>query len=153
MKNKIHVHKTKHQNETTLDKTLKSTGAALLLTFAIAFALMLIGTAAALGTKDPTALVTPLGYFTLFATSFFGGFACSKMNKRAPYLTSALTGAGFVLLCAIISFALPHTSDSGMTLLHRLVLHLASFLTFPVGAFAGIKSASPKKRAKTRKRR
>jgi putative membrane protein (TIGR04086 family) len=123
----------------------------ILSTAAISVALLLAGTAAAYLTPDPTAFVTPLGYVTLFMAAFFGGFAASKINKREPYLTSILTGLGFILLSAVSSLALPHTLSSGTELAVSILLRTLTLLTFPLGALVGIKASKPRKH-KRRKR-
>ena len=132
---------------------LKSFLYGILSTAAIGLALLLAGTAAAYLTPDPTAFVEPLGFVTLFITAFFGGFAASKINKRAPYLNAILVGAGFTLLSVLVAFALPHTLASGTELLPRILLRALSLATFPLGALVGIKASKPKKRKLRRKRR
>lgn len=137
--------------EDTLDKTLKNAFFGLLISAGISLLLLLVGTAAAFFTGDPTALVEPLGYVILFISTFFGGFACGKLNRRSPLLTSALCGFGFVILSMLISFVLPHTLASHLEAWQRLLMHLASFLCFPLGAIANKKAdKKPKKRRKTR---
>lgn len=140
------------KNQSVSNRLIKSLPLSLLITFSIGIILLLGATAAAFLTSDPTSLVDPIGYVTLFATSFLGGFVASKISKRDPYLLSLLTGAGFVVLSMLFSFALPHSLSSGMELWVRLLLHLASFSTFPIGALAGIK-ASVSPRRKSRKKR
>ena len=152
MKSKKIKHRTAAE-ETTLDITLKVALWGLLITVGISFALLLIGAAAAFFTGDPTSLVDPVGYVALFMSAFFGGFACSKLNRRAPYLSSVICGGCFVILSMLLSFLLPHQLASGMKIWSRLGLHALSLLTFPVGAFAGVRSASTNKRSKRRKRR
>ena len=123
----------------------------ILSTAAISVALLLAGTAAAYLTPDPTAFVEPLGFVTLFITAFFGGFAASKINKRAPYLNAILTGASFTLISTLLALALPHTLASGTELLPRILIRALSLATFPLGALVGIKASKPRKR-KHRKR-
>ncbi|MBQ9978886.1 MAG: TIGR04086 family membrane protein [Clostridia bacterium] len=130
---------------------LKSFLYGILSTAVIGLALLLAGTAAAYLTPDPTAFVEPLGIVTLFITAFFGGFAASKTNKRAPYLNAILVGAGFTFLSVLVALALPHTLASGTELLPRILLRALSLATFPLGALVGIKASKPKKR-KRRKR-
>lgn len=146
-------HKSRHKaqnNETTLQKTLRTGGVGLLITSAIGLVLLLIGTAIALATPDPTSLVEPIGYVAIFVTALLGGLFCSKLNVRAPYLTSAVCGFGFMLLSMLFSLALPHTLDSGLNILTRLLVHALSLLCFPLGTLIGVKSGhkSPKKRRK-----
>ncbi len=150
MKNKK-IKRKSPQNETTLDKTLKSTLWSLLITACISIALLLLGTAAAYFTSDPTAFVDPVGYVAMGLSAFLGGFAASKLNKRAPYLTSVLTGAGFVLLSMLLSFVLPHSLASGMDIWTRLALHALSLAIFPLGALTGVKSASKPKHKRLRR--
>lgn len=158
MKNKKIKHKTavfgaNAKNETTLDRTLRTSFWGLLITIALSFALLLAGTAVAFLTDDPTAFVDPVGYVALFMSAFFGGFASAKLNKRAPYLTSALAGAGFVILSMLVSFTLPHSLASGSSIWLRLALHALSLLTFFIGAFASKKASAPQRKPKRKKRR
>ena len=139
-------HHSTQKAETSLDKTLRSALYSLLIALGVAIALLLISTAIALQTPDPTALVDPIGYVSLFITAFFGGFATSKLNKHSPYLASILCGGAFVLLSMLFSLTLPHTLDSGMNIWTRLLIHALTLFTFPVGTFVGIKGAKPKKR-------
>ena len=142
---------TSTNNQTTLDKLFSSSLMGLAITVGIALAILLLGTAIAISLPDPLALVDPIGYVSLFLSAFFGGFACSKLNKRAPYITSALCGCGFVLLSMLASMCIPHTLASGMDILTRLALHGLSLTAFPLGALAGIKGskkAHPKKKRK-----
>ena len=149
MKNKK-SHKTRNPDG-TLYAVSQSVLYSIIATVAISLSLLLLGTGAAYLTPDPTAFVTPLGYVTLFMAAFFGGFAASKINKRAPYLTSILTGVGFILLSAVSSLALPHTLSSGTELAVSILLRTLTLLTFPLGALVGIKASKPQKR-KRRKR-
>lgn len=134
------------QNEGSLENTLKNALYSLGISLAIGLALLLIGTAVALALPDPTALIDPIGYVSLFVTAFLGGFASSKLNKRAPYLTAIICGAGFVILSMLISFALPHTLASGMNIWARLALHLLTFAVFPFGTLVSVKASKPKRR-------
>ena len=142
-------HKVK-SNETTLEGALRLGGIGLLLTFATALALLLISTAAALATPDPTAFTEPVGYVCAFVTALLGGIFCSKLNVRAPYLTSAFCGLGFMLASMLFSLAISHTLASGLSTFARLGIHASTLLCFPLGALIGVKSApkSPKKRRK-----
>lgn len=132
---------------------LKSFLYGILSTAAIGLAILFAGTAAAYLTPDPTAFVEPLGFVTLFITAFFGGFAASKINKRAPYLNAILVGAGFTFLSVLVALALPHTLASGTELLPRILLRALSLATFPLGALVGIKASKPRKHKLRRKRR
>lgn len=155
MKNKRtpvkHHKKSTHGSDATINTALKSSFLGLLITAGISLALLFASTAAALMTDDPTALVTPIGYVSAFISAFFGGFACSKLNKKAPYLVAILCGAGFVILSMLISFALPHTLNSGMNIWLRLCLHALSFVMFPLGALISIKASKPKRKSKKRR--
>lgn len=145
-----HNHKSAPSHETTLDRTLKASFWGLLITVGISLALMLSGTGIAFMTDDPTAFVDPIGYVALFTSAFFGGFACCKLNRSSSYLTSALTGAYFVILSMLLSFAIPHEFSSKMDIFLRLGLHMLTFVTFLVGCFASQKAGEPKKRKKRR---
>lgn len=144
MKNKK-SHKTRN-HDGTLYAVSQSVLYSILATVAISLSLLLLGTGAAYLTPDPTAFVTPLGYVTLFTAAFFGGFAASKINKRAPYLNAILTGASFTLISTLLALALPHTLASGTELLPRILLRALSLATFPLGALVGIKASKPQKR-------
>jgi hypothetical protein len=48
----------------------------------------------------------------------------------------------------LISFAIPHSLASGMSIWEKLLLHLLSFAAFPIGAILGVKASKPKKRRK-----
>ena len=143
-------HKAK-SNETTLDGALRLGGIGLLLTYATALALLLISTAVVLATPDPTAFTEPVGYVCAFVTAVLGGLFCSKLNVRAPYLTSAVCGLGFMLTSMLFSLALPHTLASGLPVLGRLGIHAGTLLCFPLGALIGLKSGN-KSHKKRRKR-
>ena len=139
------------KKEGPLDKTFKSSFLGILITVGIGFTIMFASTAAALLTDDPTSFIDPVGYISIFLTSFLGGFVCSKINKQSPYLVALLCGADFVIFSMLFSFVLPHSFSSGMNIQTRLLLHLLSFVLFPVGALVGIKASKPQR--KTRKRR
>ena len=154
MKNKKTKHSraklTSQNNKTTLDKLFSSSIIGLAITVGISLTVLLLGTAIAISLPDPLALVDPTGYVSLFLSAFFGGFACSKLNKRSPYIASVLCGCGFVLLSMLVSMCIPHTLASGMDIPTRLALHSLSLAAFPIGAFAGIKGG---KKSKPKKRR
>ena len=147
MKKTMANHKQTRKNtikrDSSLEKTFKSSFLGILITVGIGFSLMLASTAAAILTDDPTAFVAPIGYVLPFLCAFIGGFICSKLNKASPYLTSALCGVGFFLISMLCSFIMPSTMSSEMNVWLRLFLHLATLSTFPLGAFASIKSSKP----------
>lgn len=147
--------KIKHHNATgalARENVLIRSVYALGISICIALVLLLGGTAISLATPDPTALIDPIGYVSVFLTAFFGGFASSKLNKSSPYLTAILCGAGFVLISFLVSFTLSHTLASGMDIWERLLIHTLTFLTFPLGALVGVKEAE-KSNHKKKKRR
>ena len=156
MKNKRfaikHKPKSSAKVEGAIDTALKSSFLGILISAGVGLALLFASTAAALMTDDPTAFVDPVGYVSLFVTSFLGGFICSKLNKCAPYLVSILCGAEFVILSMLFSLALPHSLASGMNIWTRLALHALSLILFPLGTLVSVKSSKPK-RNKARKRR
>ena len=147
--------KHRKKNSTTpqskLDTALKSSFLGILFTAGVSLALLFASTAVALITDDPTTLASPIGYVSAFLSAFLGGFICSKIDKRSPYLVSALTGCAFVLLSMLFSFAIPHTLDSGMKIGLRLCLHALSFLLFPLGTIVGVKASKPQRKAKKRR--
>ena len=138
--------KTKHKTavskaseDTTLVKTLKASLWGLIITVAISFLLLLIGTAVAYSTSDPGSLIDPVSYVSLYMASFFGGFACAKLNRRSPYLSSGLASASFVLLSLLAAFAMPDSLYSLDSAWSGLFLRLAVILTFFVGTLIGLK--------------
>ena len=137
--------------ESKLDTALKSSFLGILFTAGVSLALLFASTAAALMTDDPTAFASPIGYVSAFISAFLGGFICSKIDKRAPYLVSAITGCAFVLLSMLFSFAIPHTHASGMPLSLRLCLHGLTFLLFPIGTLVGVKASKPQRKIKKRR--
>ena len=137
--------------EGTLDTALKSSFLGILISAGVGLALLFASTAAALMTDDPTAFVDPIGYVSIFVTSFIGGFICSKIDRHSPYLVSIICGAGFVILSILFSLALPHSFASGMTVGIRLALHALSFILFPLGALGAVKAAKPQRKAKKRR--
>ena len=156
MKNK-RIYLKHHKNcnskvESKIDIALKSSFLSILFTAGVSLAILFASTAAALMTDDPTTFASPIGYISTYISSFLGGLICSKTNKDAPYLTSAFTGCAFVLLSMLFSFALPHTLASGMNIGARLGLHTLSFLMFPLGTLAGVKSSKSRHKSKKRKR-
>ena len=157
MKNKrLHVQSNKKSSaamEGKIDTALKSSFLGILFTAGVSLAMLFASTAAALMTDDPLSLVEPIGYVSAFTSAFFGGFICSKIDKRAPYMTSAIVGGAFVLLSMLFSLALPHSLASGMKIWLRLLLHALSFVLFPIGTLAGIKASKSKRKIKPRKRR
>jgi putative membrane protein (TIGR04086 family) len=134
------------KKEGIIDKTFKSSFLGILITVGIGFIIMFASTAAALLTDDPTSFISPIGYISVFITSFLGGFVCSKINKHSPYIVAIICGADFVILSMLFSFALPHSFASGMNIQTRLLLHTLSFILFPVGAFAGTKASKPQRK-------
>ena len=149
-KNKANHKKTLKRNS-SLDKTLKSSFLGILITVGIGFSLMLASTAAAFLTDDPTAFIAPIGHVLPFVCAFLGGFICSKLNKPSPFLTSIICGFGFFILSMLVSFLLPSTLSSDVKIWVRICLHLATVLTFPLGAFASIKSSKPQHKIKRRR--
>lgn len=139
--------------ENKIDTALKSSFLGILFTAGVSLAIIFASTAAALMTDDPTALVAPIGYISTFVSSFLGGVICYKLNKNAPYLTSAITGCAFVLLSMLFSFSLPHSLASGMKIFVRLGLHTISYTLFPLGALVGVKASKPKRKIKHHKRK
>lgn len=139
------------KTEGKLDASLKSSFLGLLITAGISLALLFASTAAALMTDDPLAFIDLAGYGSVFISAFFGGFACSKINKHSPYLVSILSGAGFVITSMLFSLALPHSLASGMKILVRLGLHTLSFALFPIGALIGVKASKQKRKSQKRR--
>ena len=90
MKNKRmpvnHSKKSAQRMEGALDTALKSSFWGILISAGVGLALLFASTAAALMTDDPTAFVDPIGYVSIFVTSFLGGFVSSKLDKHSPYL-------------------------------------------------------------------
>ncbi len=152
MKTRKNKHTKPSNKGNGFDKALKSCGLSILAALGIDGALLLLGTAAALITPDPLALVEPIGYVTLFIGAFFGGFTAAKINKRAPLQASLACGAAILLLSMLTSFALPHSLASGMGIWLRLGLHALSLAFFPIGAIVSTKASRPK-RNKTRRKR
>ena len=153
-KQRIPLKRHKNSNaivESKLDTALKSSFLGILFTAGVSLALLFASTAAALMTDDPTAFASPIGYVSAFISAFIGGFICSKIDKRAPYLVSAITGCAFVLLSMLFSFAIPHTHASGMPLSLRLCLHGLTFLLFPIGTLVGVKASKPQRKNKKRR--
>ena len=145
MKHKKHKRDTA-TNEGSFENTLKNALYSLGISVGIGLALLLIGSGIALATSDPTSLIDPIGYVSVFITAFLGGFISSKLDKRTPYLSAIICGAGFVLLSMLISFAVPHTLASGMNIWARLGLHALTFATFPLGTLVSIKTSKPKRK-------
>ena len=139
------------KTETKVDTALKSSFLGILFTAGVSLALLFASTAAALMTDDPISLVEPIGYVAKFIAAFLGGFICSKIDKRTPYMTCAIVGCTFILLSMLFSLALPHSLASGMKIGVRLVLHALSFVMFPVGALVGVKASKPKRKIKKRR--
>lgn len=137
--------------ERAIDTALKSSFLGMLISAGVGLALLFASTAAALMTDDPTAFIDPIGYVSVFITSFLGGFICSKLDKSSPYLVGIICGAGFVVFSMLLSFALPHSLSSGMNIGMRLCLHVLSFLLFPIGTLVGVKSAKPRHKPKKRR--
>ena len=146
-----HSKKSSARMEGTLDTALKSSFLGILFTAGVSLALLFASTAAALMTDDPISLVEPIGYVVKFISAFLGGFICSKIDKRVPYMTSAIVGGAFVILSMLFSLALPHSLASGMNIGVRLALHALSFVMFPLGALLGVKASKPKRKAKKRR--
>lgn len=147
---KLHQKSNSHV-ESKLDTALKSSFLSILITAGVSLALLFASTAAALMTDDPTAFISPIGYVVKFISAFLGGFICSKLDRRSPYLTSALTGCAYVLLSMLFSFTLSHTLASGMNIWTRLALHVLSFALFPVGTIVGVKSEKSQHKKKRRR--
>ena len=157
MKNTRSNHKqhtfSKQKDQSKFDAIINSALLGVLITIGISLLLLLFATAIAISFPDPLSLISPIGYVSLFVSAFFGGFVCSKLNKRAAYLSSTLCGCIFVIISMIISFAIPHTLASEIDIFTRILLHLLSLLTFPLGALAGIKGSKPVKSIRRKKRR
>lgn len=152
MKKSKTYRKIKNSSEAPIDKTLKVCALGVVITFCIGFFVLLLGTAIAYSMPDATALVNPIGYTSIFITSLLGGFAISKLEGRAPFLASIITGICFVILSMLLSFALPHAYASGLDVIYRLILHAISLALFPVGTFLGIKARRPLRKNKKYKR-
>ena len=131
----------KASEDTTLIKTLKASLWGFLITVAISFLLLLIGTAVAYSTSDPSSLIDPVSYVSLYMASFFGGFACAKLNHHSPYLSSGLASSAFVLLSLLAAIAMPSSVSSLDSAWISLLLRLAVILLFFVGTMFGLKSA------------
>ena len=157
MKNKKLIHKKKTgssiSNQSSIDKLISSTIIGLSITIGISLAILLLSTAIAISLPDPLALIDPIGYTSIFVASFLGGFACSKINKRSPYLTSIVCGSAFVVFSMLISFAIPHTLSSGMNIWTRLGLHTLSLIMFPFGSLIELKSSRKTYSKKKKKRK
>ena len=157
MKNKKPNHKRKvnsgASNQSFVDKLISSTIFGLAITVGISLALLLIATAIAISLPDPLALIDPIGCTSIFVASFFGGLACSKINKNSPYLTSIVCGSAFVVFSMLISFAIPHTLSSGMNIWVRLGLHTLSLIMFPFGSLIEVKSSRKTYSKKKNKRK
>ena len=81
----------KASEDNTLIKTLKASLWGLVITVAVSFLLLLIGTAVAYSTSDPSSLIDPISYVSLYMASFFGGFAfCKKLAALFPSYSSSI---------------------------------------------------------------
>ena len=142
----------KASEDNTLIKTLKASLWGLVITVAVSFLLLLIGTAVAYSTSDPSSLIDPISYVSLYMASFFGGFACAKLNRRAPYLSSAMTSGAFILLGVLVSLIVPYSEHSLDSAWVGLTLRLLTLLVFFIGTLIGLKQGgAPKKRPQKRR--
>lgn len=135
-------------NDTTLQKTLRASLFGFLISVALGALLLFVGTAVAYSTADPLPLIPPIAYTVLYLSALFGGFACAKLNKRAPYLTCSLCSGAFLLLGFVISALIPDSNDSVSSLGASLLLRSAEILIFFLGAAIGASSSSTTSRGR-----
>ena len=150
-KTAVSAQKASSHSDSTLQKTLRASLWSFLITVAVSLVLLLAGTAVAYSTSDPTSLISPIAYVSLYMSAFFGGFASAKLNKRSPYLTCALCSGVFLLLGVLASAAIPQSNESLSSFGETLILRLAEVLMFFVGTVIGIKSFSSKGQTRHKK--
>ena len=144
-KTAVFTHSAKTSEDTTLIRTLKASLWGAIIALGVGFALLLIGTAVAFSVSDPGALIDPVSYVSLYIASLVGGFACAKLNPRAPYLSSGLAAGVFVIAGMLAALAMPSTPYSLDSAWDGLLFRLASVLVFFAGALIGVKSRAEHK--------
>ena len=123
-------------------------------TIVILFALLALFCCIALAAKNPHAYLTPLSFFAIYTSSFFGGFIATKKNgAKDSLLCGALTSlASTFALCLIFILigAIFQTQSTPLSWLFRAGAMLFSAL----GALFAAKRKKPtpkKHKAKRRK--
>lgn len=134
-------------DDSAIIKTVRASLGSLLITVAISVLLLLVGTAVAYSTADPTALVQPISYAALYIAALLGGIISAKLNRRSPYLTCALASGAFSLIGVLVAAVLPDSLSSADSVWLSLTLRLAALLIFFAGAFIGAKQ-KPKRSAR-----
>ena len=104
--------------------------------------------AAAYASKDPSALVAPLGLAALLLASFIGGFVTTKLTRSSPVLCAAVfCGIASILMLAL-SLCFSAASSSHYNFGQGLLMHGFALLFSILGAFTGNfkRKPNPRKR-------
>ncbi len=123
-------------------------------TIVILFALLVLFCCITLNAKNPHAYLSPLSFFAIYTSTFFGGFIATKKNgSRDSLLCGALTGlASTLLLCLIflVAGAIFQTQSTPLSWLFRAGALLFSI----IGALLATKrKKAPPKKHKAKRRR
>ena len=148
MKNKAQKRKIPSKNGGILFSIILGTCS----TVIILFILLALFCCIALNAKNPHVYLTPLSFFAIYTSAFFGGFIATKKNSgRDALLCGSLTGiASSALLCLIFLVVgiIFKTQSTPLSWLFRALGILFSLL----GALPAAKTKKSPKKARRRKK-
>lgn len=141
--------KKKIKNKASASGIISSVSFGVIMSVALLLSLLLVFSALALTLEKPHVILTPLAFFSIYTSAFFGGFLSAKRSKGRDSLLCGII-CGIIsaillsLLFGIISLAL-NTESAPISWLYRALIIPASIL----GALIGAKSKPRKKRRRS----
>lgn len=128
---------------------LRGTLLALPVTLLCGLALLLLGTALLMMTKDPDRYHAVLSLPLLYLTAFLGGFIATRMaERRSAVLCGLCEGLCLLVLFSLLALCLPRDWAANGAGYSRILLRLPLLVASLLGALAGAK-----KQARRRHRR
>ena len=119
----------------------------------ILLVLLILFSAIGLSNENPHSMLTPLSFFAIYTSAFFGGFIAIKKNKSRDALLCGLICGMFITITFCMIFLLIgiilNVESTALSWLFRAITIIFSTL----GSFLGIKRSNgiPKKRHRRRK--
>lgn len=98
-----------------------------MLTLGTGLTVLLIGTAVALYSDDPSAFVAPIGHVALYAVGVIGGVVCPLLSRGSAFLVCGVGAFLEVGIFSLASLALPASLTSGASAVARFLMVLGYF--------------------------
>ena len=141
---------TSHDNDSQFNfkNTLKHSLVSALIALAISIGLALLFSAAAMLYKDPAALTGAFSLASVYISAFLSGFITTRRHRSMGAVCGIFSGGTLMLFYMILSVFASKELSSPRSFGLSLLLHTLTVLFAVLGAMAGEKQVSRKRRRK-----